>query len=209
MIATTFLLGVSSLTFSGLTASVNREIASLLITTSLTLLISTLFLLVFFRDPERKTGEGVVSPADGKIIQVNKLKDKDVGESYIISIFMSIWNVHVNRSPYTGIVSSITRYKGGHTPAFLKKADRNEKMVTILDTHLGKIKIVQIAGITARRIKSYIHEGEKVEKGQRIGIIRFGSRVDLYLPCNKIKRITVDKGDNVKAGEDTVAEEHD
>ncbi|KAA0007645.1 MAG: phosphatidylserine decarboxylase [Thermoplasmata archaeon] len=207
IVATAFTLGVSSLLFSGLLTTVNEDAAAILSGLSLLLLTCFLFLLIFFRDPERRVGKGVVSPADGKIIKVDEVEDKDVGKSYLISIFMSIWNVHVNRSPYSGIVSSLTHYKGGHSPAFLEKADRNEKTVTIIDTPLGKIKMVQIAGIVARRIVSYICDGDRVEKGQRVGIIRFGSRVDLYLPCNKIERITVDKGDNVKAGEDTVAEE--
>ena len=207
IVATAFTLGVSSLLFSGLLTTVNEEAIAILLGLSLLLLLCFLFLLIFFRDPERRVGKGVVSPADGKIIKVDEVEDKDVGKSYLISIFMSIWNVHVNRSPYNGIVSSLTHYNGGHSPAFLEKADGNEKTVTIIDTALGKIKMVQIAGAVARRIVSYICDGDRVEKGQRVGIIRFGSRVDLYLPCNKIERITVDKGDNVKAGEDTVAEE--
>ena len=201
-----FTIGIAMLVTSVALMQIKVIIASASMMLSLALLICTVFLLVFFRDPDRKVGKGVVSPADGRIKGVDQVNDEDVGESYLITFFMNTWNVHVNRAPFDGTVSSLVPCRGEHAPAFLKQADRNEKLVTILDTPVGRMKIVQVAGMVARRIVPYIHKGEQLKKGQRIGIIRFGSRVDLYLPCNTIKRVCVHKGMTVRAGEDTVAE---
>jgi phosphatidylserine decarboxylase len=166
-------------------------------------------LVVFFRDPERTIGEGVVAVADGKIREIAPLNDSDVGGCLRVSTFMNIQNVHVNRAPLAGTVVTIIHHPGGHIPAFQKESDANERVVLLLKTDIGLVKIVQIAGTIARRIVPYVTEGIEVKKGDRIGLIRLGSRVDLYLPANKIKSPAIQVHDRIKAGEDTVAEIHD
>jgi len=146
-----------------------------------------LFFLFFFRDPEREIGEGIVSPADGRVMESNEK----------ISIFMNLWDVHVNRSPLDGKIKKMEHFPGKHAPAFMEK--ENEHLVILLDTEVGMIKIVQIAGIFARRIVPYVKEGDVVKKGDKIGIVRFGSKVEVYLP-DKAK-IIVKKGDEIKAGQ--------
>lgn len=165
-----------------------------------------LFLLLFFRDPNRKIGSGVVACADGKIRSITNLKDEIIGDCICISTFMNLHNVHVNRSPFDGIVDNIKHISGIHLPAFKKESEKNERVITIINTSIGNLKIVQIAGTFARRIVPYISKGDKIKKGDRIGIIRFGSRVDLYLPKNKINKLNIKVGDIVLAGEDSIAE---
>jgi phosphatidylserine decarboxylase len=166
-------------------------------------------LIVFFRDPERVIGHGVVAVADGKIREIVHMNDSDVGDCFRISTFMNIYNVHVNRMPFDGLIDTVTHYRGGHVPAFKKESDSNERVVILIKTDIGSMKIVQIAGTVARRIVPYVLEGTIKEKGQRIGLIRLGSRVDLYLPIKRIKGLTIQVHDKVKAGEDTLAEIND
>ncbi len=170
--------------------SINAASYSLYLLGGFVILIS-LFLLIFFRDPTRTIGDGVVAPADGRVI----VADKHAGR---ISIFMGIHNVHVNRSPVGGLVQRVEHFKGTHLPASSKDSERNERVIIHLRTKIGKVKIVQIAGIVARRIVPYVRPGLKLKKGQRIGIIRFGSRVDLYLP--ETVNIITEIGDKVIAG---------
>ncbi len=154
------------------------------------ILIATLiFTAVFFRDPERRIGEGVVSPADGKI---------DYMEGRRIEIFMRPFDCHVNRSPVDGVVRKIVFIRGRKVPAFMRigDAERNE---IYIEGEGGIFKVVQIAGIFARRIVCYVKEGERVRKGQRIGMIRFGSRVVLEVPEGY--EFTRSIGETVKAGE--------
>ena len=136
-------------------------------------------MLWFFRDPERTIGQGrVISPADGVVQSIDAWPD---GRTRV-AIFMSPLNVHVNRAPLPGTVTSVEHVAGGFVPAFNKDSDRNERVVWHFDTELGDIEMVQIAGAVARRIIPYLPAGTKVEQGERIGLIRFGSRVDTYLP---------------------------
>jgi len=153
------------------------------------LAIAVVFTAVFFRDPERKIGEGVVSPADGKI---------DYLEGNRLEIFMRPFDCHVNRSPVDGVVRKIIFKKGSKPPAFIRseKAMRNEIYIESED---GIFKVTQVAGIFARRIVCYVKEGEVVRKGQRIGMIRFGSRVIIEVP--KGYRFVKGVGETVKAGE--------
>ena len=155
----------------------------------------------FFRDPYRKIAPGLVSAADGVVSFVKKSKD---GKSVTISVFMNVHNVHVNRAPWAGTVTRSKHHSGGHMPAYEGNADKNEHVVTEMMTDLGPIKIVQIAGTVARRIIPYIKKGDRLEKGERIGIIRLGSRVDVTLPASALK-IKVAKGQKVLAGETTLA----
>lgn len=173
---------------------------------SMVLFLKTVFFIMFFRDPDRHIGNGVVAGADGKIREISDINDKDVGLCTRISTFMNIHNVHVNRMPLDGTIKDIAHKSGFHLPAFKKESEKNERVVLIVDTEIGKIKVVQIAGTLARRIVPYVKKGDKLKKGERIGIIRLGSRVDVYLPKNKIKSLNVKVGDIVKAGEDTIAE---
>ncbi len=136
-------------------------------------------MLWFFRDPEREIGAGrVISPADGVVQSIMPWKD---GRTRV-AIFMSPLNVHVNRAPLAGTVASVEHVPGGFVPAFNKESEHNERVVWHFDTELGDIEMVQIAGAVARRIVPYVPQGTKVEQGERIGLIRFGSRVDVYLP---------------------------
>jgi phosphatidylserine decarboxylase len=171
-------------------------------------LISCL-LIVFFRDPERVSGPGIVAVADGKIREIMNLQDPEIGDCLRVSTFMNIHNVHVNRMPFDGTIEKLTHYDGGHLPAFKKESDSNERVVLLIRTELGLMKVVQIAGTVARRIVPYVTEGAFLKKGRKIGLIRLGSRVDLYLPVTTIKTLMIHVHDIIKAGEDTIAETHD
>jgi phosphatidylserine decarboxylase len=171
-------------------------------------LISCL-LIVFFRDPDRSIGNGIIAVADGKIRDIMHLKDADVGDCLKISTFMNIQNVHVNRMPLTGRVEKLTHRPGGHVPAFQKESDANEQVILLIKTDIGLLKIIQIAGAVARRIVPYVGEGMMLQKGEKIGLIRLGSRVDLYLPAQKVKTLMVHVHERIKAGEDTIAEIND
>jgi phosphatidylserine decarboxylase len=168
------------------------------------LFLLSFFFLIFFRDPDRKIGRGIVAPADGKIERISEEKDEYVGRCTVISTFMNILNVHVNRMPIDGVIENVIHYKGSHIPAFKKDSKKNERIVLFIKSKIGNIKLVQIAGLLARRILPYVKKGARLKKGDRIGIIRFGSRVDLYLP--KKVRIFVKVNDKVKAGADTIAD---
>jgi phosphatidylserine decarboxylase len=159
-----------------------------------------IFFLIFFRDPERTIGNGIVAPADGVIRDIEEKNDQ-----YLISIFMEINNVHVNRMPINGQVKQMSHFPGYHFRAWKKESDLNERVTITLETEIGNLKVVQIAGLIARRVYPYIKKGDTLKKGDRIGIIRLGSRVDVYLPVKKIKEIPVKIGDPVKAGRDTIA----
>jgi phosphatidylserine decarboxylase len=136
-------------------------------------------MLWFFRDPDRDLGAGrLLSPADGVVQSIDPGPD---GRTRV-AIFMSPLNVHVNRAPLDGTVMSMRHVAGGFKPAFDKDSDQNERVVWHFDTALGDVELVQIAGAVARRIVQYVGVGAKVSRGERIGLIRFGSRVDIYLP---------------------------
>ena len=173
------------------------------------LLVFSFTLVIFFRDPERKIGEGIVAVADGVIREITDEEDDDVGKCTKISTFMNIYNVHVNRMPFNGEIKDIVRHKGAHVPAFKKESERNERVILLLKTEIGTVKIIQIAGTLARRIVPYVKKGDTIKKGEKLGLIRLGSRVDIYLQTKKIQTITVKAKDRVKAGEDIIAKIHD
>lgn len=179
-----------------------------LIISILSIIISIIF-IIFFRDPDRKIGKGIVSPADGYIRDIYDYLDTDIGECKIISIFMNIHNVHINRMPIDGKIIDIIHLKGSHIPAFKKESDRNERVIIKINTSIGIIKIIQIAGTIARRIVPYINIDDTLKKGDRIGLIRLGSRVDLYIPNKKNIKYKVAKSNNVKAGQSCVAKIND
>ncbi|MDR1922686.1 MAG: phosphatidylserine decarboxylase family protein [Candidatus Adiutrix sp.] len=165
--------------------------------------VLTLFVAWFFRDPDRPTPpEGFgLAPADGRIIKIEDLGDNPHtgGPAKKISIFMNLFNVHVNRAPVSGRLTSQTYFPGTFLNASFDKASAdNERNVLILETPAGPVAIVQIAGLIARRIVSWARDGDELKRGQRFGLIRFGSRVDLYLPPEA--EIMVAVGQNVSAG---------
>jgi phosphatidylserine decarboxylase len=156
-----------------------------------------LFMVVFFRDPERKVEVSdayMVSPADGTIINIENSK---------ICIFMFFQNVHVNRAPISGTIKEMTYKKGGYIPAYKKDSERNERNEFIIHSKYGEVKVIQIAGTVARRIVSYSQVDDIIEQGQRIGMIRFGSRVDVTIPPDF--DIIVKNGERVLAGKTIIA----
>jgi len=166
----------------------------------------TIFVLWFFRNPERvipQEPSAVISPADGKIIVAEEVSEgRYLKERALkVSIFMNVFNVHVNRAPYSGKVVDVIYNKGKFISANLDKASMdNEQNAVILDIGNGeKIMFVQIAGLIARRIVCYLKPGDSIEKGKRMGLIRFGSRVDVYLPIGSTLNVKI--GDKVVAGE--------
>ena len=165
----------------------------------------TVFVIAFFRDPERRIpgdGDSIVSPADGRVIKVERDRDEKFfkGPALKISIFMNVFNVHVNRAPFSGKVVDVIYNPGKFFNASLDKASlENEQNALILETASGKrFAFNQIAGLIARRIVCYAKKGMELEKGERFGMIRFGSRVDVYLPAGC--RVSVKAGDRVRAG---------
>jgi len=172
-------------------------------------LVATLCICAFFRDPDRVTpniANAVISPADGKIVAIDPFENSDFldGPGLKISIFMSVFNVHVNRAPVDGIVDNIEYYPGRFFSANLDKASReNEHNAVTLQIEDGrKICVVQIAGLIARRIVCYAQTGDRLIRGQRFGLICFGSRLDVYLPAGATS--AVEMGHIVRAGQSII-----
>jgi phosphatidylserine decarboxylase len=168
-------------------------------------LVVTGFICFFFRDPDRLVpgGDGmIVSPADGKVIKVEPVAQTPYFEGACtrVSVFMSVFNVHVNRSPYEGTIRNVDYHPGKFFSANLDKASKdNEHNALMLESQLGKrIGFVQIAGLVARRIICAVQPGDSLKRGQRFGLICFGSRLDIYLPTETEIKVSV--GDKVQAG---------
>jgi len=160
------------------------------------------FVLQFFRDPGRLVPlvkDAVLSPADGRVIIVEKTFDPYARRDALkISVFMNVFNVHSNRSAVNGIVKQIEYFPGKFVNADLDKAStENERNAIIIDSNGHIVTMVQVAGLVARRILCYAHLGDKLKKGERYGFIRFGSRVDVYLPLEAEPLVSV--GDIVSA----------
>jgi phosphatidylserine decarboxylase len=150
-----------------------------------------LFVIYFFRDPDRSIPPGekaILSPADGKVIRVEPCVEGRFlkGPAIKISVFMSLFSVHVNRIPLTGYIADSSYFAGKFFSANLDKASAaNEQNALLIETSEGmRILVVQIAGLIARRIVCWVGKGDRVRRGQRFGLIRFGSRLDIYLPQN-------------------------
>lgn len=173
------------------------------------LLAITLFVLFFFRDPQRTVPEGgsvVVSPADGKVVVIKDIYENNYLHQNLkqISIFLSVFNVHVNRAPVGGVIESVKYNPGKFHIAALEKASlENEQTAMVIADGNRKILVKQIAGIIARRIICYVQPGNVVKKGNRYGLICFGSRADIFLPANS--EIKVKLGDKVKGARDIIA----
>jgi phosphatidylserine decarboxylase len=164
------------------------------------------FILYFFRDPERvipSDTSTIVSPADGRVLEVIDEKfDGRAGKR--ITIFLAVWNVHVNRTPLAGKIARIEYRPGKFQMAMRKTASaENEQNVIYLDTAHGQIVFKQIAGMIARRVVLWKKSGDQVERGERIGIVRFGSRMDVWLPLEAA--ILVKPGDHVAGGSSILA----
>jgi len=163
------------------------------------------FTIYFFRDPDRvtpKNEKAIISPADGRVLAITKVEESRFLKSpaWKISIFMSPLNVHVNRIPISGKVGYVNYINGEYLMAFYEKADeRNERNEIGIDSKYGKVLFVQIAGFIARRIESTLKTDQDVIAGERFGMIKFGSRVDVYVSTDW--EIKVKTGDNVTAAE--------
>ncbi len=169
------------------------------------------FVLQFFRDPQRQVpaGDGLVlSPADGRIVRVVETRDPYADRpALLISVFMNVFNVHSNRVSVSGKVRNVQYFPGSFVNADLDKASlENERNAVVLDTARGTVTLVQVAGLIARRILCYVGEGQTVSAGERYGFIRFGSRVDVYLPPDATPRVVI--GQKVSATETVLAEFH-
>ena len=176
----------------------------------------TVWVLSFFRDPVRTTPRGdklIVAPADGLITMIARVRppaelrgDLEDGDYARVSIFMSVFDVHINRAPISGRVKRVAYVPGKFVNADLDKASEdNERQHMLIEGGDGlKIAFTQIAGLVARRILSFVREGDVVDAGQRIGLIRFGSRVDVYLPAGTAPKVLL--GQRAIAGETIIAE---
>jgi phosphatidylserine decarboxylase len=171
-------------------------------------LVLTLFVLFFFRDPERTVPRGediVVSPADGRVIVIKDIYEPDYLKQDVkqISIFLSVFNVHVNRAPCGGNVE-LVKYNPGkfHVASVDKASLENEQTAMVIANGKRKILVKQIAGLIARRIVCYARPGDTIAMGERYGLIRFGSRVDLFLP--KDIELKVKLGDRIKGARDII-----
>jgi phosphatidylserine decarboxylase len=176
---------------------------------SLPLWLAALFVLQFFRDPAREVPDdpyAVVSPADGRVVAVEKARDPWLERDALkISVFMNVFNVHSNRSPVDGTVQKVWYHAGRFLNAALDKASLdNERNALWLRTRSGAdVTCVQVAGLIARRILCYVSAGAGLRRGERFGFIRFGSRLDVYLPLDA--RIVAAIGDKVYAAESVLA----
>ena len=178
---------------------------------ALSVLAFTGFVLYFFRDPERVVPHGLhllTSPADGKIIDISEQPEPwfNSGKTLRISIFMNVFNCHVNRSPVSGQVTDLKYRPGSFVSANRSRAAaENEAGALLLEDETGrKVTVVQVAGLIARRIVCHAQVGDHLERGQRYGMIRFGSRLDVYIPAGS--RVLVEKGEKIVAGQTVIAE---
>jgi len=165
--------------------------------------IVVLFVLQFFRDPPREIPQdagAVLSPCDGRVIKVERTQDPyGQREAILVSVFMNVFNVHSNRSPVDGKIELVQYFPGKFVNADLDKAStENERNAVVIKTAEGQmVTFVQVAGLIARRILCYVKAGDVLARGQRYGFIRFGSRVDVYLPLDAGVKVSI--GDKVSA----------
>lgn len=170
----------------------------------------TAFVAFFFRDPPRKSPQEsnlVLAPADGKIMRVERTTEPDFigGEALKISIFLSLFDVHINRAPCRGNILYCQYIPGGNLPAYKDKAlQNNERNLIGIQSDQGKVLVIQMAGIIARRIVCWIKKDDLVEAGARIGMIKFGSCTEIYLPTHLNTKVKV--GERVRGGETVLGE---
>ncbi|WP_079416062.1 phosphatidylserine decarboxylase [Thiomonas intermedia] len=176
---------------------------------SLPLWLLTIFVVQFFRDPARPIPReplAVLSPADGRIVAIAQAFDPYAQrEALKISVFMNVFNVHSNRAPVDGHLRDVQYFPGKFLNADLDKAsEQNERNALVIDCEGRVVTAVQVAGLIARRILCYVKSGETLRRGQRFGFIRFGSRVDVYLPLDAQSRVSI--GDKVYASSTVLAD---
>lgn len=159
------------------------------------------FFAVFFRDPDRGVGEGIVAAADGRVRAV-----ETDGRWVTVSTFMNVYDVHVNRFPLDARVATVETAGRGARPAYREDAHHNRRRHYLLETRVGPVEVIQMTGFVARRLVSLVHPGEAHAKGTRLGMILLGSRVDVRLPSARV-RVRVHVGDRLTAGVSTIAEE--
>ncbi|MFH1431624.1 MAG: phosphatidylserine decarboxylase [archaeon] len=173
-------------------------------------LVLAMFCLYFFRDPQRVVAthpDTIVSAADGKIKSIEEFYEPAFLKEPAIRIVtvLSLFNVHINRAPIEGTVMYKKYERGKFHSAYIRKAEKNEKNYVGITNDDISVLAVQMVGTIARRIVSWVEEGEQILRGDKIGLIRFGSRTDVIIPKSKIGQILVKKGDKVKAGESILA----
>jgi phosphatidylserine decarboxylase len=200
MVKEGYYFGVPPLVLGGVSYLLQWNVAAVV------LVLLALFVFSFFRDPERVIPSepgAVVSPGDGRVVVVTE--EEHAGRpGKRVSIFLAVWNVHVNRSPAAGTIAKMEYRPGKFLAAMRERASvENEQSVFTLSTEAGEMVFKQIAGLIARRVVSWKKPGEKVARGERIGLVRFGSRVDLWVP--KEANIVVRVGQNVKGGSSILA----
>jgi phosphatidylserine decarboxylase len=200
MVKEGYYFGVPPLLLGGASYLLRWNVAAVL------LVCLALFVFSFFRDPERVIPSepgAVVSPGDGRVVVVTE--EESAGRpGKRVSIFLAVWNVHVNRSPAAGTITKMEYRPGKFLAAMRERASvENEQNVFTLTTDAGELVFKQIAGLIARRVVSWKKAGEKVARGERIGLVRFGSRVDLWVPRDA--EILVKVGENVKGGSSVLA----
>jgi phosphatidylserine decarboxylase len=177
-------------------------------------LVSGGFFAYFFRDPERDIPPEpgiIVSPADGLVVRVDEVEENEFLKTSVryVAIFMNVFDVHVNRAPVAGIVTEMRHRPGEYLAASRDDAARrNEQQALVLENEAGRrVLVVQIAGLLARRIIPFVEPGQPLARGERLGLICFGSRVDLYLPGDS--QVQVKTGDRVKAGSSIIGRWHE
>jgi phosphatidylserine decarboxylase len=198
--------------FSAQVCSLPSWSRSVLMALALLFGLLTVFSLYFFRDPERATPDGeklVISPADGRVLGVEQVEETEFigGPAEKLSIFMNVFDVHVNRAPLSGTVGYRKYRPGKFLNASLDKASLDNEAMTLgfESAENGKVLVRQIAGLIARRIVCRVEPGDSLASGERFGLIRFGSRVEVFLPVGAVVW-KVGEGDRVKAGETLIAE---
>jgi phosphatidylserine decarboxylase len=200
MVKEGYYFGVPPLALGGVSFSLHWYVAAAV------LVLFAAFVFSFFRDPDRiipMEPGAVVSPGDGRVVVVTD--EENAGRpGKRVSIFLAVWNVHVNRSPAAGTITKMEYRPGKFLAAMRERASvENEQNVFTLSTESGEMVFKQIAGLIARRVVSWKKQGEKVARGERIGLVRFGSRVDVWVP--KEAEILVKLGENVKGGSSVLA----
>jgi phosphatidylserine decarboxylase len=203
---------IASIVLVGINYLSDRFIPSTIIKNILVILSLAVFIIIlqFFRNPSRKLtndANAIIAPADGKVVVVEKVFEKEFlnTECMQISIFMSPLNVHVNRNPVGGVVKYFKYHPGKYLVAWHpKSSELNERTTTVIQTENGdKILFRQIAGALARRICWYVKEGQPVKQAQEMGFIKFGSRVDIFIPLNA--KLNVKIGDKTSGGQSVIA----
>ncbi len=170
--------------------------------------VLALALAFFFRDPARAGDRGpdlFLAPADGRVVEVERIADPEYlgHEAILVAIYLGLLDVHVQRSPVAGVVDLVDHRPGGFAPTWSERAGDNEATAIGINTGQARVLVRQVAGTVARQIVTYVEEGELVEQGDRIGLIRFSSRVEAYLPADT--RVLVRPGDRVRAGSTVIA----